>query len=110
MEAEVSHRRVVPGTRLARSYPPPMAPCDGWLTSGLYHHRRRPDHKPRPAGPGRPAARGRWDVIRALARIAFPRLARLYVGSLLIQVFLAGLAVFNDPASTSISGGSRWAS
>jgi hypothetical protein len=26
MEAEVSHRRVAPGTRLARSYPPPMAP------------------------------------------------------------------------------------
>ncbi len=48
-------------------------------------------------------------MIRGFARSALPWLAWLYVASLLIQVFLAGLAVFNDPAtfaSTSTSAGS----
>jgi len=47
-------------------------------------------------------ARRRWDVIRTGARRAFPWLAWLYVASLLIQVFLAGLAIFNDPATFAI--------
>jgi len=38
-------------------------------------------------------------MVRALARRTFPWLTLLYVASLLIQVFLAGLAVFNDPAT-----------
>jgi len=38
-------------------------------------------------------------MVRAWARSAFPWLTWLYVASLLIQVFLAGLAVFNDPAA-----------
>jgi len=38
-------------------------------------------------------------MVRAWARSAFPWLTWLYVASLLIQVFLAGLAVFNDPAT-----------
>jgi hypothetical protein len=37
-------------------------------------------------------------VIRAWIRRAFPWLAWLYVAILLVQVFLAGLAVFVDPA------------
>lgn len=41
-------------------------------------------------------------MVRGLARSAFPWLAWLYVASLLIQVFLAGLAVFNDPATFRI--------
>jgi hypothetical protein len=41
-------------------------------------------------------------VIRAWARRAFPWLAWLYVASLLIQVFLAGLAVFVDPATFAV--------
>jgi hypothetical protein len=41
-------------------------------------------------------------MVRAFARSAFPWLAWLYVASLLIQVFLAGLAVFNDPATFRI--------
>ena len=58
-----------------------------------------------------PPARSRADaaepdggtgVIRAGARRAFPWLAWLYVASLLVQVFLAGLAVFNDPATFAI--------
>ena len=44
-------------------------------------------------------ARGRWDVIRTGARRAFPWLAWLYVAGLLVQVFLAGMAIFNDPAT-----------
>ena len=42
------------------------------------------------------------DVIRAGARRIFPWLAWLYVASLLVQVFLAGLAIFNDPATFAI--------
>jgi len=38
-------------------------------------------------------------MVRAWARSAFPWLTWLYVASLVIQVFLAGLAVFNDPAT-----------
>jgi hypothetical protein len=41
-------------------------------------------------------------VIRASAGRIFPWLAWLYVVSLLIQVFLAGLAVFVDPATFRI--------
>ncbi len=41
-------------------------------------------------------------MIRAWARSAFPWLAWLYVASLLIQVFLAGLAVFKDPATFAV--------
>ncbi len=41
-------------------------------------------------------------MIRGFARSALPWLAWLYVASLLIQVFLAGLAVFNDPATFRI--------
>ena len=41
-------------------------------------------------------------MVRAVARDVFPWLAWLYVASLLIQVFLAGLAVFNDPATFRI--------
>jgi hypothetical protein len=41
-------------------------------------------------------------VIRAWAGRAFPWLAWLYVASLLVQVFLAGLAVFGDPATFAI--------
>lgn len=41
-------------------------------------------------------------MIRAWARRAFPWLAWLYVASLLVQVFLAGLAVFSDPATFAI--------
>ena len=41
-------------------------------------------------------------MIRTGARRAFPWLAWLYVASLLIQVFLAGLAIFNDPATFAI--------
>ena len=48
-------------------------------------------------------------MVRAWARSAFPWLTWLYVASLLIQVFLAGLAIFNDPrrsTRTSTSAGS----
>ena len=38
-------------------------------------------------------------MIRVWAGRVFPWLAWLYVGSLLIQVFLAGLAVFVDPTT-----------
>ncbi len=41
-------------------------------------------------------------MIRAWARRAFPWLAWLYVASLFIQVFLAGLAVFVDPATFAV--------
>jgi len=41
-------------------------------------------------------------VIRAGARRAFPWLVWLYVASLLVQVFLAGLAIFNDPATFAV--------
>ncbi|MEP6638111.1 MAG: DUF6220 domain-containing protein [Chloroflexota bacterium] len=41
-------------------------------------------------------------MIRAWARSSFPWLAWLYVASLVVQVFLAGLAVFNDPATFAI--------
>ena len=41
-------------------------------------------------------------MIRAWARRAFPWLAWLYVASLLIQVFLAGLAVFVDAATFAV--------
>ena len=41
-------------------------------------------------------------MIRAWARRGFPWLAWLYVASLLIQVFLAGLAVFVDPATFAV--------
>ena len=41
-------------------------------------------------------------MIRAWTRRAFPWLAWLYVASLLVQVFLAGLAVFSDPATFAI--------
>ena len=41
-------------------------------------------------------------MIRAWARRAFPWLAWLYVASLLIQVFLAGLAVFVDSATFAV--------
>jgi hypothetical protein len=41
-------------------------------------------------------------VIRAWARRAFAWLAWLYVASLLVQVFLAGLAVFSDPATFKV--------
>jgi hypothetical protein len=42
------------------------------------------------------------EVIRAWAARVFPLLAWVYVASLLIQVFLAGLAVFVDPATFRI--------
>src|SRR4029079_13520105 len=38
-------------------------------------------------------------MVRAWTRSTFPWLTWLYVASLLIQVFLVGLAVFNDPAT-----------
>ncbi len=41
-------------------------------------------------------------MIRVWAQRAFPWLAWLYVASLLIQVFLAGLAVFQDPATFAV--------
>jgi hypothetical protein len=39
-----------------------------------------------------------WAVVRVWIQRAFPWLAWLYVAILLFQVFLAGLAVFVDPA------------
>jgi len=41
-------------------------------------------------------------VIRAGVRCAFPWFAWLYVASLLVQVFLVGMAIFNDPATFAI--------
>jgi cell division septal protein FtsQ len=52
-------------------------------------------------------------VIRTGARRAFPRLAWLYLASLLVQGFLVGMAIFNAPATFDIHvdfGGSSSAS
>ena len=41
-------------------------------------------------------------MIRVWAERLFPWLAWVYVASLVVQVFLAGLAVFKDPATFSV--------
>jgi mercuric ion transport protein len=43
--------------------------------------------------------RGERPMVRPLARQALPFVAAAFVGCCLVQVFLAGLGVFDDPAS-----------
>ena len=40
-------------------------------------------------------------MVRSVARTAYPVVAGLFVACAIIQVFLAGLGVFDDPAPSS---------